>query len=128
MCANMYYAGPREAIHHALLRRSVGFSHFIVGRDHAGAENIYHPNDAFNLLKTYKDKIDIFIITHQGSFFDRNKKKIIIKTDNDSNEDLENIRGSDFREHIKGKTFFRHARRELQEYLYTLEDNYFIKY
>ncbi len=128
ICANMHYAGPREAIHHSLLRKSLGFSHFIVGRDHAGAENIYHPNAAFNLLKKHRKKIDLKIITHQGSFYDKKKKKIIIKTNKDSYKNLENISGTDFRKHIKNKSFFKYARKEMQEYLFTLEDNYFINY
>lgn len=126
--ANMFYAGPREAAHHANLREKLGFNYFIVGRDHAGAENFYNKDSAQKLLKRHKNKYRIKILTHGGSFFCKTHNRVVIRGDcKNNNCKLLNISGTDFRKAIKEKKLFKYARTDLQMHLFKYNKSLFYK-
>lgn len=96
------YAGPREALFHAIIRRNLGCTHFLVGRDHAGVKNYYKKYSSQALAKHFERKIGIKIITFDEPYFCKKTKKFSNKTSNKncSSKDKIYISGTDIRKRL----------------------------
>ena len=111
--SNFFYGGPREALHHLNIREMLGFKSFYIGRDHAGAENLYHPQDAINYAKKFKKKNIITPEVLKGSYYCKSCKNVVIKG-LCNHRNMENISGSTFRSKIKNKKIYKFADTKLQ--------------
>ena len=65
----MRYAGPREAVFHAIIRRNLGCTHFIIGRDHAGVGGYYGAYDAHALARELEPDLGIHLLLTREPYY-----------------------------------------------------------
>ena len=99
----MRYAGPREAIFHAIIRRNLGCTHFIIGRDHAGVGGYYGAYDAHALARKITEKYELgieLLLTREPYYCTKCKQIVTDKTCSHYDTHRVEISGTIIRQYI----------------------------
>lgn len=124
----MRYAGPKEAVFHALVRRNFGCTHMIIGRDHAGVGNYYGAYEAQEIFNSFAgDELGISIIKFENAAYCSSCNGVVF--DNDCNhKDKIFLSGTELRERLRSDSEIpqEFMRQEIIDYLRNNKETLFI--
>ncbi len=99
---DMLYAGPREALLHAIVRQNLGATHLIIGRDHAGIGNFYGEFEAQEIFDEWHDvsELQIKIFKADHAAYSKKLEKVVMlnEVDNHQAVDFVTLSGTKLRE------------------------------
>ena len=128
---SMRYAGPREAVFHAIIRRNLGCTHFIVGRDHAGVGTYYGKYEAQELARKLISKGEgIEVLPLKEPYFCMKCGQVVTEKHCGHNKDYKvSISGTMIREMLRAgkKPDERFLRPEVADALIALKENRFVE-
>lgn len=128
----MRYAGPREAIFHALIRRNLGCTHFIIGRDHAGVGDYYGKYEAQELAREIlkENDLGIELLLLSEPFYCHKCDQIVSdKTCHHDEKYIEKISGTKIRAMLAANKRPKelYMRKEIADAIIKLNDDKFIR-
>lgn len=127
--AFMRYAGPKEAVFHALVRRNFGCTHMIIGRDHAGVGDYYDTYAAQKIFDNFGEKeLGIKILKFENAAHCSECGRIVFDHDCSHKERI-HLSGTELRRRFQGDEFIpsEFMRKEIIEYLRSNRDSLFVK-
>lgn len=128
----MRYAGPREAIFHAIIRKNLGCTHFIIGRDQAGVGGYYAQYEAHNLARILQSQGDLGIelLLLKGPYFCSRCDQIVSEKHCGHNEtEITSVSGTMIRETLSRneRPDSRFMRPDIADVIIALGDKKFIR-
>lgn len=132
LCTQMRYAGPREAVFHAIIRRNLGCTHFIIGRDHAGVGHYYSDYAAHELAMelTAQQGLGINLLLLREPYYCQRCGQVVTdKTCTHSKEQRLSISGTKIRQALAAGEFpdTRMMRKEISQAILSVgTDNLFV--
>jgi sulfate adenylyltransferase len=104
---SMHMAGPREALHHMMIRKNFGATHFIIGRDMAGSkssltgEDFYGPYDAQEFAQKYADELGVQVVPSLNLVFTEEEGYVTADDAQARNLTMKKLSGTKFRQMLR---------------------------